>query len=62
MLSRTIDAWIDIEASPDRIWDVLVAFSRWSIWNFFIPLVEGKLQKGQTLKIQVNPPGLKIMS
>jgi len=62
MLTRTIDAWIDIEASPDRIWEVLVDFSKWSIWNSFIPFVEGKLQKGQTLSIQVNPPGLKTMT
>jgi len=62
MLSRTIDTWIDIEASPDRIWDVLVDFPKWSTWNSFIPLVEGILQEGQTLKIQVNPPGLKTMT
>ena len=62
MISRTIDTWIDIEASPDRIWEVLVDISKWSIWNSFIPLVEGKLQKGQILKIQVSPPGLKTMT
>ncbi len=62
MFSRTIDAWIDIEAAPDRIWDVLVDFPKWGIWNSFIPLVEGKLQKGQTMKIQVNTPGLKPMT
>ena len=61
MLSRTIDAWIDVEASPERIWEVLVDFSKWRIWNSFIPLVEGKLQEGNTLKIQVQPPGLKTM-
>jgi len=26
-LSRTIDTWIDIETSPDCIWEVLVDFS-----------------------------------
>ncbi len=62
MLTRTIDAWIDIEASPDRIWEVLVDFPSWRIWNSFIPIVEGKLEKGQTLKIQVNSPGLKPMT
>jgi uncharacterized membrane protein len=62
MLSRTIDAWTDIEAPPDRIWEVLVDFSKWGVWNSFIPLVEGKLEEGQILKIQVNPPGLKAMT
>ena len=62
MFSRTIDTWIDIEASPDRIWEVLVDFPKWGKWNSFIPLVEGKLEEGQTLKIQVCPPGLKPMT
>ena len=62
MLSRSIDAWIDIEAPPDRIWEVLVDFPKWGVWNPFIPLVEGKLQEGQILKVQVNPPGLKTMT
>jgi hypothetical protein len=38
MFSRTINTWIDIEASPDRIWEVLEDFSKWSMWNSFIPL------------------------
>jgi hypothetical protein len=44
MLTTTIDAWIDIEATPDRILEVLVDFPKWGIWNEFIPTVEGKLQ------------------
>lgn len=62
MLTRTIDAWIDIEAPPDRIWEVLVDFPKWGAWNSFIPLVEGILQEGQMLKVQVNPPDLKTMT
>ena len=62
MLSRSIDTWIDIEAPPDRIWEVLVDFPKWNVWNSFIPLVEGKLEEGQILKVQVNPPGLKAMT
>jgi hypothetical protein len=62
MLTRTIDAWIDIEASPDRIWEVLVDFSNWGSWNSFIPSVEGILKKGERLKIKVCPPGLKPMT
>ena len=45
MLSRTIDAWIDVEASPERIWEVLVDFSKWRIWNSFIPLVKVNYKK-----------------
>ncbi len=45
MFLQTIDAWIDIEASPDDIWEVLVDFPKWSEWNPFIPLVEGEIRK-----------------
>ncbi len=62
MLSRTINAWIDIEATPNQVWDVLIDFPKWGLWNSFIPLVEGKLKIGQKLKVQVAPPGLKTMT
>lgn len=62
MLTRTIDAWIDIEATPELIWNVLLDFPKWGQWNTFIPRVEGKLEKGQTMEIQVCPPGMKTMT
>lgn len=62
MLTSTIDAWIYIEAAPERIWDMLVDFPKWGTWNTYIPLVKGKLEKGKTMEIQVCPPGMKTMT
>jgi hypothetical protein len=59
---RVIDAWIDIDAKPRKVWDVLVDFKSWESWNSFIPLVEGKLQVGERMRIKVVPPGLKPMT
>lgn len=58
---RTINAWIDIDAKPEDVWDVLQDFKSWKIWNPFIPEVEGNLKVGEVLKIKVISPGMKPM-
>lgn len=61
IMHRTIDAWIDIDAPPETVWEVLVDFETWGTWNDFIPQVEGRLEVGGSLCIRVVPPGLKPM-
>lgn len=59
---RVIDAAIDIDASPERVWDELVDFPAWSEWNPFIPSVAGTLEVGADLRITVSPPGIRSMT
>lgn len=59
MLARTVETWIDIDAPPERVWDVLVDFPAWADWNPFIPTVEGALEVGRKVRIKVVPPGRK---
>ncbi len=59
---RSINTWIDIDASPEDVWKVLVNFEEWKLWNVFIPFVEGSLKKGRKINIKVTPPGLKSMT
>lgn len=61
-MHSVLDTWIDIEAQPKIVWDMLVDFKAWKSWNPFIPDVEGKLQVGEILRIKVVPPGLKPMT
>lgn len=61
MLSRILDTYIDIDAPPERIWEVLVDLPAWEEWNPFIPSVKGTLQVGGRLRIVVVPPGIKPM-
>ncbi len=61
MMHRVIDAWIDIDAEPEEVWDVLVDFKSWESWNSFIPMVEGILQVGERMRIKVVPPDMKPM-
>ena len=60
-MNRSIDAWIDIDAKPEEIWEVLLDFKSWELWNPFIPIVEGNLEIGEHMRIKVVPPGLKSM-
>ncbi len=60
-LHRTIDAYIDIDATPEDVWKVLVDFEAWGTWNDFIPMVQGDLKVGETMHIKVVPPGEKPM-
>jgi hypothetical protein len=57
--SRTVETYVDIDAPPQQVWDVLVDFPAWPDWNPFIPKVDGSLEVGQTLHITVTPPGRK---
>ena len=61
-MHSVLDTWIDIEAQPRVVWDMLVDFKAWKLWNPFIPVVEGKFQVGEVLRIEVVPPGLKSMT
>ncbi len=61
IMHRVIDAWIDIDAQPEEVWEVLVDFKSWESWNSFIPMVEGNLEVGERLRIKVVPPDLKPM-
>ena len=58
---REINAWIDIDATPEEAWQVLVDFKSWESWNSFIPMVEGNLLVGESMRIKVVPPDMKPM-
>ena len=58
---RVLDTYIDINAPPQRVWEVLIDFPAWREWNPFIPSITGKLEAGERLQITVSPPGMKSM-
>lgn len=61
VLARTIDSRIDIDAPPQKVWDVLLDLPAWAEWNAFNPKVEGAFEVGQRIKIKVVPPGRRPM-
>ena len=46
-----------IQASPERVWDVLTDFAAYPEWNPFIPRITGSLETGSRLDVQLQPPG-----
>ena len=58
---RVLDTYVDINAPPQRVWEVLIDFPAWREWNPFIPSITGKLEVGAHLRITVSPPSIKSM-
>jgi len=48
---------IEIQASPERVWQVLADLARWTEWNPFIAPVVGKAKVGARVDISVPPGG-----
>ena len=61
LLTRILDSWIDINVPVSDVWHALTDVESWGKWNSFIPMVEGKLEAGNTMKIKVISPGMKEM-
>ena len=49
-MQKSIRTEIVINASKERVWNVLTDFSSFPVWNPFIVSVEGELVKGKKLK------------
>jgi len=48
---------IDIDASPEVVWQVLTDLEHWSEWNPFITSSVGKPEVGEKLVNRMEPPG-----
>lgn len=59
---RSITATVDLDASPDRVWDVLTDTAGHATWNPFITRVSGTLAVGEKIHVRIAPPGGKQMS
>ena len=56
-----ISTEVIIEASPSRIWAVLTDADAYPRWNPFIRSMNGRLQEGETISIEVAPTGRSSM-
>jgi hypothetical protein len=56
-----LDTQIDIEASAERIWSVLIDFAGYARWNPFIRSVAGSPTVGASLNVFIQPPGSRGM-
>jgi hypothetical protein len=56
MKAKEIYTEIDIDASAEKVWDVLADFKEYPKWNPFIINVSGKFEKGAILSMTLKIP------
>jgi hypothetical protein len=59
---RELRTQIEIDAPPERVWQVLTDFGAYPNWNPFIRSIEGELLVGARLKVRIEPPGARGMT
>jgi hypothetical protein len=58
-MSKQLKSQIDIDATPERVWQVLSDFSAYPQWNPFITRAEGRPQPSSRLVMRMQPVGAR---
>ena len=53
---------IEIEATPDRVWEILTDFAAYPEWNPFIQMIQGQAAAGSKLEVRIEPPSGRAMT
>ena len=56
-MEKTYETEIEIGASADQVWDVLVDFPTYGEWNPALPAISGNLAVGETFAMTLGLPG-----
>jgi hypothetical protein len=56
-MAKQLRAQIDIQATPERVWQVLTDFGAYPQWNPFMTRADGTPHPGQRLRIRLQPVG-----
>jgi hypothetical protein len=54
---KDLHSEVEIQASAERVWQLLTDFERFPEWNPFIRQASGKIQAGERLEVKLQPPG-----
>ncbi len=52
---------IIIDATPNQVWNILMAKEEYPNWNPFIKSIKGSTEKGKQIEVSIQPPGSKPM-
>ncbi len=55
-MRRVLEHTIDIDATPDQVWEALTEFDAYAGWNPFMRSISGAPQVGSKLRIELAPP------
>ena len=61
-MSKRLSTHVDIEATPDRVWEVLTDLPAYPEWNPFIVRAEGVVEPGCRLTLTMQPVGARAMT
>jgi hypothetical protein len=62
MFRFQIHTEIEVNATPERIWEILTDFASYPEWNPFIRMIRGNPRAGERLIIRIQPKGAKGMT
>jgi hypothetical protein len=57
IFQKELKSQIVIQASPNRVWEILIDFPSYKEWNPFITSIIGEAKAGTRLKTDVRPVG-----
>ena len=58
-MTRELQTVVEIDASPDQVWQVLTDFASWPDWNFADPGFSGELNEGAKAELTTAAPSGK---
>lgn len=61
-MRHELNTQVDIDATPDTVWNVLTELDEYSEWNPFIVEADGDVAVGNKLVNRMQPPGGKAMT
>jgi hypothetical protein len=61
-MTRQIKTDIQINATPEKVWQTLGDFNNYPNWNPFIKSITGKVKVGQKITVSLHPPGARGMT
>jgi hypothetical protein len=56
-MSSQLHTNIPIQATPQRVWEILTDFAAYPAWNPFVPRISGPVAPGSRLDVQLQPRG-----
>ncbi|WP_222272469.1 alpha/beta hydrolase fold domain-containing protein [Modestobacter marinus] len=62
VMSKRLSTHVDIEATPERVWEVLTDLAAYPAWNPFIVRAEGAVAPGRRLTLTMQPVGGRVMT
>ncbi len=55
--SREVHSEIEINASAEDVWNILINFNEYPKWNPFITNISGEMKEGSQIRVTIKPAG-----